>query len=168
MGTFKSSKTLYFSPSLISGIAGAIETEFRNDGFEVQSQPLVSGGYDISVAKGGMFKAVLGLKSALKISLEPRGGNIFIEAGVGIFGQQAVPTAISMLFLWPVLITQIWGMVRQSNLDERAIEIAESYIARQNHSVAMASQSQFGKFCTTCGAPQSDNAKFCNSCGAKM
>lgn len=51
------------------------------------------------------------MKTALKVNIIPNGNYIQITAGVGIFGQQAIPTVISMLFFWPVLITQISGMV---------------------------------------------------------
>jgi hypothetical protein len=55
--------------------------------------------------------------------------SIAFEAGVGIFGQQAIPTIISMFFFWPVLLTQIWGLIQQSNLDDKAAEIVEKVIA---------------------------------------
>jgi hypothetical protein len=34
-----------------------------------------------------------------------------------------------MLFFWPVLLTQIWGLIQQSNLDDKAAEIVENVIA---------------------------------------
>jgi hypothetical protein len=30
---------------------------------------------------------------------------MYIEAGIGIFGQQAIPTLITMFVAWPVIIT---------------------------------------------------------------
>lgn len=36
MGTFKSTKTFYASPELIPGIAQAIESDFTNNGFQVE------------------------------------------------------------------------------------------------------------------------------------
>jgi len=46
-------------------------------------------------------------------------------AGVGIFGQQAIPTAITVLVFWPVIIAQVWNMAQESNLDEEALRVAE-------------------------------------------
>lgn len=178
MGTFKTVKTLYASPALIPVMAEEIAVSFRNDGFEVKCDELISGGYDLSVAKGGMLKSVLGMKSALKINIQPSGDRaILIEAGVGIFGQQAVPTLISMFVTWPVLITQIWGMVRQSKLDDRAIEIAQACIMRHHAqsvggmtggTTAVSATATDGKFCTSCGSRQSAEAQFCSQCGAKL
>lgn len=107
MGTFATKKILQGNPSLIPVIAEQIKTEFAAEQFEVQIDNLLSGGVDISISKGGLFKAVLGLKSALKVSLIPKDNAIAFEAGIGIFGQQAIPTIISMLFFWPVLILSL-------------------------------------------------------------
>lgn len=132
MGTFATKKILQGNPSLIPVIAEQIKTEFAAEQFEVQIDNLLSGGVDISISKGGLFKAVLGLKSALKVSLIPKDNAIAFEAGIGIFGQQAIPTIISMLFFWPVLITQIWGIVQQSKLDDKALEIAEEVLKNRD------------------------------------
>ena len=169
MATFSTKKTLYGSTSLIPTIANRIQEEFQNDGYEVSMDALSSGGYDISITKGGVFKAVLGMKTALKVTLLPQGNNIHFEAGIGIWGQQAIPTVISMLFFWPVLITQIWGMVEQSKLDDKALEIAQDVICKNNHEGSPHSDNNgVGKFCTNCGASVPAEAKICPECGAKL
>ena len=169
MATFSTKKTLYGSTSLIPTIANRIQEEFQNEGYEVSMDALSSGGYDISITKGGVFKAVLGMKTALKVTLLPQDNNIHFEAGVGIWGQQAIPTVISMLFFWPVLITQIWGMVEQSKLDDKALEIAQDVICMNNHvGSSTIDTNHGGKFCTCCGASVSEQAKFCPNCGAKL
>lgn len=169
MASFSKKKILYGSPSLISDIANRIMEEFRKDGYEVSMDALSSGGYDISITKGGIFKAVLGMKTALKVTLLSQGNNIHFEAGVGILGQQAIPTIISMLYFWPVLITQIWGVVEQSKLDDKALEIAQDVICMNNHVGSSHSNNNGGgKFCTNCGASVPAEAKFCPECGAKL
>lgn len=168
MGTFNTKKTLYGSASMIPHIATAIRDDFAKDGYEVSMDALSSGGYDISITKGGLFKAVLGMKTALKVTLLPFDGKIRFEAGVGIFGQQAIPTVISMLFFWPVLLTQIWGMVEQSKLDDRALQIAQDVIARSNYTAHPDLGSGTSKYCTACGAPVGEQAKFCPQCGASL
>ena len=64
MGTFKSTKTFFASPEIIPAIVKDITGTFTNEGYQVQAQDLISGGYDISITKGNMFKAVLGMKTA--------------------------------------------------------------------------------------------------------
>ena len=167
MATFSTKVMLGGSPALISEIASKIAADFRNNGYEVAADSLSSGGCDISINKGGAFKAVLGMKTALKVTLLPHGNLISFEAGVGIWGQQAIPTVISMFFFWPVLITQIWGMIEQSKLDDRALEIANDVIAQSAASLP-ASSVGGGKYCTKCGAENSSTARFCGSCGNEL
>ena len=168
MATFNTKQILYGSPSLIPVIANRIQDSFMADDFQVSMDALSSGGYDISITKGGMFKAVLGMKTALKVTLLPQGSNIHFEAGVGIWGQQAIPTVISMLFFWPVLITQIWGMVEQSKLDDKALEIAQSVIYASGQSAPEIQVSSGSKYCTACGTQNIDTANFCCGCGKPL
>lgn len=55
-------------------------------------------------------------------------GNIEFEAGVSVFRQQFIPTIITMCFFSPIVIAQIWGMIKQSKLDEKAVAIAEEAV----------------------------------------
>lgn len=173
MGTYSKKKLLSAHSSQINSIAEAIQTDFVRDGFEVNVDTLMSGGKDISITKGNLFKAVLGMRSALKVTLIPQTEGVLFEANVGIYGQQAIPTVISMLFFWPVLITQIWGLVEQSSLDDRALALAEQAIAGGATSSTSTSSftSTFSgnhKFCTNCGAKLDGASKFCSNCGTKL
>lgn len=165
MAAFNTKKLILAPSSLIPAMGERISQSFIQEGFDVTGTPLSNGGYDVSITKGGMFKAVLGMKTALKVSLTPQSGNVYFDASVGIFGQQAIPTVISMFFFWPVLITQIWGMVEQSNLDDKALAIAEEVA---HNSSVKSSTAAAGRFCTNCGTPVSSQAKFCPECGAKL
>lgn len=171
MATYSKKKLLPAPTSFIPQITEAIKQEFENDGFEVSVDTLMSGGRDISITKGGLFKAVLGMRSALKIVLTPESNGVFFDANIGIYGQQAIPTVISMFFFWPVLITQLWGLVEQANLDDRALAAAERACAGQTYGFSnniFTSASSTNKFCTKCGAKVDGTAKFCPECGAKL
>lgn len=165
MAAFNTKKLILAQSSLIPTMGERISQLFVNEGFDVTGTPMSNGGYDVSITKGGMFKAVLGMKTALKVSLTPQGGNVYFDASVGIFGQQAIPTVISMFFFWPVLITQVWGMVEQLNLDDKALAIAEEVA---HNSSVKSSASITGCFCINCGTQVSPQAKFCPECAAKL
>lgn len=128
MGTFNTQKILAADPAMIPEIASKIESYFKAEGYDVKNLALANGAAEVSITKGNIFRVVLGLKTALKVSLTPQGNCLVFDASVGIWGLQAIPTIISMLFFWPVLITQIWGVVQQSKLDDKALEIAENVI----------------------------------------
>lgn len=170
MGTFNTRAVLNGDSSLIPAMADRICQVFAADGYDVKREDLISGGTDISVAKGNMFKAALGMKTALKITLIPMGNGISFDAGVGIFGQQAIPTIIMWFFAWPVLITQIWGLVQQAQLDDKALAAAQAVIDE-----AAAGTYSYGgyastgaKFCTNCGAQVPVDARFCPKCGSPL
>lgn len=167
MGTFNTKQIIFGSPALIPVIADEIVKQFKNEGYEVTKQEMSTGGCDISITKGGVFKAVLGMKSALKVTLLPQGNAIDFEAGVGIFGQQAIPTIISMFFLWPVLITQIWGMVEQSKLDDKALEIANKVIV-ENGGRGKTDDGAGFKYCPYCGSKNPIDAKYCVNDGSPI
>lgn len=125
MGAFTTKKTLYGNASQIPAVAEQIRQAFAADGYEVRIENPANG-QKIYITKGGFVKAALGLRSALKVTMKPlRDGTINIEAGVSIFKQQFVPTVITMCFFSPVVIAQIWGMIKQSKLDEKAVAVAE-------------------------------------------
>lgn len=174
MGAFNTKAILNGQTSLIPAMADRICQEFAADGYDVKRDNLVSGGVDISVAKGNMFKAALGMKTALKITLIPAAGGISFEAGVGIFGQQAIPTIIMWFFAWPVLITQIWGLVQQSKLDDKALAAAQAVLNENEGNGAVPppfrgnDSNEAAKFCTNCGSQTPASARFCPNCGSPL
>ena len=169
MATFNTTKLLNGNPSLIPTIADRIVQEFQLEGFTAKSDSYAGGMYDISLAKGGVFKAVMGMKSALKVTMSPEGDQICFKAGVGIFGQQAIPSAITLLVFWPLIITQIWGLVKQSKLDDKALAIAEQVIAENRFtSFCQPQNTNAGSFCPNCGSKVIGNAKFCPYCGEHL
>ena len=75
-----------------------------------------------------------------------------------------------MFLFWPVLITQISGMIAQAKMDDKVMMIAADTIAREayrntNYNTAAPAG---GKFCTQCGKSMPAEALFCSGCGAKL
>jgi len=158
----------------LAPIADEVVSRFQAQGYEVSSIPTITGGWHISLSKGGMFSAVLGMKTALNLEIEPSGAGTDAKASVGIFGRQVIPTLITTFLFWPVIVTQIWGAVRQSQLDEQAMQYIEtglkSYGAQALAATAVApgpAASSSG-FCTQCGARLQSLMRFCTECGAKL
>ena len=125
MGTFNSSKTFPYSVEDIAPVSRDLMDHFERQDFEVTETNISTGGTQVSIRKGGTFKAIIGMKTALNIKIESVANGTMVEAGVGIFGQQAIPTAITLLVFWPVLIAQVWNMAQESKLDEEALDVAE-------------------------------------------
>jgi hypothetical protein len=125
MGTFNSSKTVPYVVGDLAPVAQEVMDHFEQQDYEVTVTPISMGGVQVSIRRGGTFKAIIGMKTALNIKIEPVANGTTIEAGVGIFGQQAIPTAITLLVFWPVILAQVWNMAQESKLDEEALRVAE-------------------------------------------
>jgi hypothetical protein len=125
MGTFNSSKTFPYFVEDVAPVAQEVMDHFEQQDYEVTETNIPTGGVQVSIRRGGTFKAIIGLKTALNIKIEPVANGTTVDAGVGIFGQQAIPTAITLLVFWPVIIAQVWNMAQESNLDDEALRVAE-------------------------------------------
>jgi ribosomal protein L40E len=170
LGAFSSSKTIPVTVADLGPVANDLVLHFRQKGYETSVQPTLTGGWDVSITKGGVFKSVIGTKTALKIAITTGRSQTDVRASVGIFGLQAVPSAISLLLFWPLLVTQILGLVRQSHLDEEAMSCVEDSLKARaaKGAVASARVSSQQRFCVECGAENVPGAVFCVKCGNKL
>src|SRR5215203_1691815 len=125
MGTFNSTKTFPYFVEDVAPVAQDVMRHFEQQDFEVTETNIPTGGAQVSIRRGGTFKAIIGMKTALNIKVEPVANGTTVDAGVGIFGQQAIPTAITLLVFWPVVIAQVWNMAQEANLDDEALRVAE-------------------------------------------
>jgi hypothetical protein len=167
MGAFNTHNVITTDPDYIPAMADKIISHFKEKGYEVDSQVSDTGAYDISVTKGGVFRVVLGLKTALKINIKPYVGKVSFDAGVGIFGQQLIPAIITYFVAWPVILTQIWGIIKQSRLDNIALELAESVVPAAT-APALSEPDPVFSFCSNCGTRFSPGMKYCVHCGVKL
>ncbi|MBR6585871.1 MAG: zinc ribbon domain-containing protein [Kiritimatiellae bacterium] len=164
---FTSSRVFKVAPNRIPDMAQLLEQELRKDGYETRRDVLLGGDVVVSVTKGGLFKAVVGMKTALKVELRADNGSVLAKTSVGIWGHQIVPTVIMLLWFWPVLITQIWGLVQQSRLDTRVMEILAKAASVPLDIIDVPSEELAPvRFCSECGKPVHGN--FCSNCGAKV
>ncbi len=109
MGTYSKKKLLAAHSSQINSIAEAIQNDFVCDGFEVNVDILMSGGKDIGIIKFNLFKALLGMRSALKETLMPQTDGVQFVANVGIYGQQTIPTVILAMSIQVPTKLALWS-----------------------------------------------------------
>ena len=104
---FTSTKVFMVPVNRIPDMTRMLEAALRLDGYETRSDLLLGGGMVVSITKGGLFKAIIGMKTALKVELRADNGNVLAKTSVGIWGHQIVPTMIMWLwFYW------IWSSSR--------------------------------------------------------
>ena len=148
----------------VNGIMDYCTDHFEAKGFTVNTEETASGGF-ISLTKGGIFRSISGMKTGLNITITRKPGAIEASMDVGIFGKQLLPSAISMLVFWPVLIPQIVGLVQQSSLDKEAYQIIGDAI---HHLENSNSGRMIGSFCPFCGKSVEPDSVFCPNCGGKL
>ena len=68
MGTFNSSKTVPYIVENFAPVAQDVMAHFESQDYEVTETHIPTGGVQVSIRRGGTFKAIIGLKSALNIS----------------------------------------------------------------------------------------------------
>jgi hypothetical protein len=162
MSLFSASKTIPVTVPDLAPVARAVMKRFGDWDFEVGAEPAGPHRWEIGIHKGGIFQAVIGMKTALRIRIETVGSSTQVSASIGLLESQGVSSAVSMLACWPILITQTWGLVKQAKLDEEAIAVAEeALLAAGAHSAA-------ARFCHDCGASIETEAIFCPGCGVRL
>ena len=166
MSAFKKEQFVAVLAKDLPSVGQEIAQHFQQQGFAVDVEPSVVGATVVSLHKPGIFRAVLGLKTALKINLEPVNGGTMVRAEIGMWGHQIAPTAIMLLVAWPVMLTQIWGLVQQSKLDDEAVRIASESLHRiAGNPVVGTAIPSTAKHCIDCGQILPEVGKFCPSCG---
>ena len=149
----------------MDGIMEYCKEYFERKGYNVTTEKSVVGGF-ISLTNGGIFKSISGMQTGLNITLTNMPGSIVAAMKIGIFGKQLIPTAISMLVFWPVLIPQIFGLVQQNKLDEEAYSVIEAAIRAQENFAENIPEDK--AFCVYCGASMPADAEFCSACGKRV
>lgn len=176
MATFNTSKFIPTELTDLSGVLNDLNNHFAVKGYEIKIEDSSLGSF-VSLSKGGIFKMVLGMKTSLNVDIKRLAGGIAVEAKVGIFGQQAIPSLIMWFVAWPVLLTQITGLVQQAKLDDEVLDVIEKSIARHEKTAVKAAEAavvlpaavQSGKaFCVACGKSIDADSAFCPACGAKQ
>jgi hypothetical protein len=161
MSIVKHTQVIPVNVSDLTSVAQAVALNFEGRGFDVHVTAFSQQCQEIGIHKGGTFQAIIGMKTALRIHIQSVEGGTQIEAGIGLLESQGISTAVSMLAFWPVLVTQTWGLVRQSKLDDEAIAVAVATLLAQAHAGA-------ARYCHGCGASISGAAAFCHACGARL
>lgn len=129
MGVFETQRSFPDGGQDVSAVLADVAADFRKREYEVRVEQS-EGGLSASIAKGGKFQAVAGLRTALRLNVWRKDGRIRAKTSVGLFDLQALPTAITFLIAWPVALVQIWGLVKQAKLDEEVLVAFEKALTR--------------------------------------
>jgi len=110
-------------------VAADVGDHFNKQGYSISVLP-VAAGQQISLHKGGTLAMITGTQLDLRVMLTSTAAGTCVECGVGIIGQQAIATAVSLLLFSPLIIVQLWGLAQQSGVDDQAISVAAASIMK--------------------------------------
>lgn len=131
MATFRNEKMIdaVLDQNGLRDVAQEVADHFTHQEYEASTSSLEDrDGWLVSITKSGFFRTVSGQKTALNVSIWSTTDGTYIDADVGLFRSQAVPSLITFFIFWPVILGQIWGLVKQSKIDDEAVEVAEKSI----------------------------------------
>jgi hypothetical protein len=128
----------YHDPRInIESAAAELERMFISEGYQVQHFGN-SDQMNVQMRKGGDFVAIIGMQTALTVTMQrsPRGMLAIIgqqkwadKAVVGAVGLVAAPV------LWPLMITAGVGALQQANLGTQVMNALDMLIREQNPNV---------------------------------
>jgi hypothetical protein len=171
MNPFKSEKLIPISVADLEPVAQELKAHFEQRRYLVECQQVSPGVWEVGITRGGTFKAAMGLKSAMKVRLEADDAGTMVRARVGVFGKQAIPTMITMLVMWQMIVVQAWELIREAALDDEAVRVVEISLARHQRAAGKAAddaapaQAADSQPCAGCGADVQESARFCPHCG---
>ncbi len=157
--------------------------------FESRTMNLPGGGLAVQARQPASWRSILGMSSALNITISTKGSDLVVEMEAGRWADKIAVGAVGALILHPLLITMAYGIWKQSQLPDRVFSVIEQYIKdRQGSTSATRIQIQSSDesvpkkvvpetfspsipekiVCSSCGQAANKGAKYCEQCGAKL
>jgi len=130
VSVFKSETLIPISATDLGPVAEELAEHFRNRNYQVECAETDDSKWEVGITRGGKFKSIAGLKSAMRVELEPVRRGTMVRTGAGVFGKQAAVTAVTLVVWWPLAIAPVWGMIVQAGLDKEAVRVVEVSLKR--------------------------------------
>lgn len=156
-------------------LATHLERWLDSEGFEFQRLQ-ERNTLAIQARKGGAWRNVVGMSSALTVKLENKGRNLDVEIGAAKWIDKAGAGIFWTIVFWPVALTSVYGAYDQMKLPSRIFGEIEQYVNVWNARTTMGTtpkailQQSAGipdsmRECPHCQENISSSARFCEHCG---
>jgi len=107
-------------------LAEEIRQYFFTNGYE--SQIIQQGAVSIVQGKKTGLRSLVGMGQAATVMIESNGNNLKVDIGGGKWLEQGAAIAVSMIVLWPLLITGGVGMAQQKKLIDVLWRTVDNYV----------------------------------------
>jgi hypothetical protein len=165
--------------------------------FEARIVDLPDGRITVQARQPKSWRYILGMSSALNITISTEGGKLVVETDAGQWAEKVAVGAVGVFILHPLLITMAYGTWKQMQLPEKVFEVVEQYIKeRQGPAEATRVPVQSSSVpttakdiqemvstptpedvspttteetvCAKCGEAANMESKYCDQCGARL
>ena len=116
--------------SLFQELIRAAQGWLSAEGFKCQRLQMEDGGIVIQIEKGGGWRKVLGMSTAVHIVFHQVEDRVNVEIGNGRWLDKAAAGTLSIIILWPLAITAGIGVWQQMKLPERVFGYVAEYIGQ--------------------------------------
>lgn len=189
---FMADRRVYSAPGIdVRSLADAISNWFKARDFETQIMMAPGGGYMIQARQPSGWRSVLGLSSALLVTLIPKGDGLEVTTAAAKWADKVAVGAVGLV-IHPLLITAGYGAWKQSRLPDEIFEMISLYLPRSAEQtipvtgpaagstvqestgpsrdavVNTPASASSSASCPSCGHPASSGASYCSNCGAKL
>jgi hypothetical protein len=96
--------------------------------FEARIVDLPDGRTTVQARQPKSWRYILGMSSALNITISTEGGKLAVETDAGQWAEKVAVGAVGVFILHPLLITMAYGTWKQMQLPEKVFEVIEQYI----------------------------------------
>jgi len=108
-------------------LADTIKTWFRAHDFDSQVLSAVEGGLIVQARQPETWRTLLGLSSALNVTLIPRGRDLVVEMDAAKWEEKLAVGAVGLI-IHPLLITAAYGAWKQSRLPEEIFKLIDRHL----------------------------------------
>jgi hypothetical protein len=121
----------------IGRLSAELEHMFASQGYQVQHFGN-SDQISVQMRKGGDFAAIVGMQTALTVTMQRAPGGVLAMVGQQKWADKAIIGAVGLVaapVLWPLMITAGVGAIQQANLGTQVVNALDMLVHRQNPNV---------------------------------
>jgi hypothetical protein len=119
----------FHAPGIDQGdVARKVSSWLQLHDFESRIVDLPDGRTTVQARQPKSWRYILGMSSALNITISTEGGKLVVETDVGQWAEKVAVGAVGVFILHPLLITMAYGTWKQMQLPEKVFEVIEQYI----------------------------------------
>lgn len=120
-------------------LAESLEEWYQSRGFETQVLSTQFRGLIIQARKEGFLRTVVGMSSAITVTLDQKETYLLVEVGGANWADKAGAAAIGLVVFWPTLVSAGFGAFEQSRILKETWDVVHRYIMSYNASTGAGS-----------------------------